>query len=309
MNTRHRARASFRIAMLAACLGLTGTAYAATSGEAEQANADQGVTMARSGESERVAYGHRLRLDGRVTATPGANVRLEHALRGRDWQPVAETQSGGDGSYSFAVRAEHSGAYRAVSDSGATTPRRVTVAARIAGKPRRHVRVGEKVRVRGKLSPAQPGRTVRLQQRVGGRWQTVDRARTRSSGHFAAAWRAAEAGAYRVRAKFAGDRANGGVTRGLRKVKVYRPAAASWYGPGFYGRRTACGQTITSSILGVANKSLPCGTKVTMRYRGKTVTVPVIDRGPYAGNREWDLTPATKERLGFGSTGTVWTTR
>jgi rare lipoprotein A (peptidoglycan hydrolase) len=39
------------------------------------------------------------------------------------------------------------------------------------------------------------------------------------------------------------------------------------------------------------------------------VTVPVIDRGPYAGNRVWDLTPATKARLHFPSTGVVWSTR
>ena len=59
----------------------------------------------------------------------------------------------------------------------------------------------------------------------------------------------------------------------------------------------------------MANKSLPCGTRVTMRYHGRSVTVPVIDRGPYSGTREFDLTAATKRKLGFGSTGTVWTTR
>ncbi len=62
--------------------------------------------------------------------------------------------------------------------------------------------------------------------------------------------------------------------------------------------------------MGVANKSLPCGTKVTFRYRGTDrATVPVIDRGPFAGNREWDLTAATKAKLGFGSTGIVLSTR
>ena len=57
------------------------------------------------------------------------------------------------------------------------------------------------------------------------------------------------------------------------------------------------------------SKTLPCGSKVTLRYHGKTLTVPVIDRGPYAGNREYDLTSATKAKLGFPSTGTVLTTR
>ena len=91
--------------------------------------------------------------------------------------------------------------------------------------------------------------------------------------------------------------------------KVFRPAAASWYGPGLYGERTACGRTLTTSTMGVANKTMPCGTKVTLRYRGREVTVPVIDRGPYAGNREYDLTAATKAKLGFPRTGTVLTTR
>ena len=59
----------------------------------------------------------------------------------------------------------------------------------------------------------------------------------------------------------------------------------------------------------MAHKRLPCGTRVTFRYRGRSVTVRVIDRGPYVGGREWDLTAATKARLGFGSTGTVWSTK
>ena len=92
-------------------------------------------------------------------------------------------------------------------------------------------------------------------------------------------------------------------------MSVYRSSAASWYGPGFYGNRTACGQTLGRGTLGVAHKSLPCGTRVTLRYKGRTVVAPVIDRGPYAGNREWDLTGATKRALGFPSTGSVWSTR
>ena len=94
-----------------------------------------------------------------------------------------------------------------------------------------------------------------------------------------------------------------------RQINAYRSAQASYYGPGLYGNSTACGQTLTPSTVGVANKSLPCGTKVTFRYRGRTVRARVIDRGPFAGNREWDLTAALKAKLGFGSTGTVLSTR
>ena len=96
-------------------------------------------------------------------------------------------------------------------------------------------------------------------------------------------------------------------TRG--SVTVYRQTSASWYGPGFIGGRTACGGTLSAGVLGVANKTLPCGTKVTFHYGGRTVTARVVDRGPYVTGREWDLTPAVKARLHFPSTGTVWSTR
>ena len=66
---------------------------------------------------------------------------------------------------------------------------------------------------------------------------------------------------------------------------------ATWFGPGFYGQRTACGQTMTPLIVGVASRKLPCGTLVLVNYNGHRLTVPVIDRGPYAKNgATWDLT-------------------
>jgi rare lipoprotein A (peptidoglycan hydrolase) len=73
---------------------------------------------------------------------------------------------------------------------------------------------------------------------------------------------------------------------------------ASWYGPGFYGNRTACGQTYTPEIVGVAHRTLPCGTLVVLEYRGKTLTVPVIDRGPYIAGRTLDLSHATHIAMG-----------
>lgn len=69
---------------------------------------------------------------------------------------------------------------------------------------------------------------------------------------------------------------------------------ASWYGPGFYGNRTACGQIYTPEIVGVAHRTLPCGTLVTIEYRGRTLTAPVIDRGPYIAGRTLDLSNATR---------------
>ena len=73
---------------------------------------------------------------------------------------------------------------------------------------------------------------------------------------------------------------------------------ASYYGPGLYGNRTACGQTLTTTLQGVAHRTLPCGTLVHLKYSANEVTVPVVDRGPVILSREFDLTYATKLALG-----------
>lgn len=83
-----------------------------------------------------------------------------------------------------------------------------------------------------------------------------------------------------------------------------RPALASWYG--LYGEPLACGGVLRRNQLGVAHKTLRCGTRVTISYRGRTLIVPVIDRGPYVRGREWDLSGALARRLHFGGVGTVW---
>jgi len=86
-----------------------------------------------------------------------------------------------------------------------------------------------------------------------------------------------------------------------------RDPEVSWYGPGFYGHRTACGQTLTKGLLGVAHKTLPCGTRVTFRNpsNGRTITVRVVDRGPYVAGRQWDLTGGTCVALDHCYTGPI----
>jgi rare lipoprotein A (peptidoglycan hydrolase) len=79
----------------------------------------------------------------------------------------------------------------------------------------------------------------------------------------------------------------------------------SWYGPGFYGNGTACGQKLTKELVGVAHRTLPCGTMVTFRYNGKSVSAPVIDRGPYVGGRTWDLSKGLCTLLDHCFTGTI----
>ena len=79
----------------------------------------------------------------------------------------------------------------------------------------------------------------------------------------------------------------------------------SWYGPRLYGNGTACGKTLTKALVGVAHRTLPCGTLVTFRYNGRILTVPVVDRGPYAPGRTWDLTYGACSKLAHCFTGTI----
>ncbi|HEY3866265.1 MAG TPA: septal ring lytic transglycosylase RlpA family protein [Solirubrobacteraceae bacterium] len=91
-------------------------------------------------------------------------------------------------------------------------------------------------------------------------------------------------------------------------TKIPKTALATWFGPGFYGQHTACGQTLTPATVGVANRKLPCGTLVKVTYHGQGLTIPVVDRGPYANGADWDLTAAAAQSLGIEQTVRVATT-
>jgi rare lipoprotein A len=82
---------------------------------------------------------------------------------------------------------------------------------------------------------------------------------------------------------------------------VYK--SATWYGPGFWGKRTACGTVLTPTTIGVAHRKLPCGTTVTFSYAGRSVTTTVIDRGPFRKGYAWDLTKKAAKRVGFLAAG------
>jgi rare lipoprotein A (peptidoglycan hydrolase) len=83
----------------------------------------------------------------------------------------------------------------------------------------------------------------------------------------------------------------------------WRSGGASWYGPGLYGNGVACGGTLRPSTVGVAHKTLPCGTPVKFKHRGHVVIARVIDRGPYISGRAWDFTEAAAEALDFEDVG------
>ncbi|HEY6731727.1 MAG TPA: septal ring lytic transglycosylase RlpA family protein [Solirubrobacterales bacterium] len=86
---------------------------------------------------------------------------------------------------------------------------------------------------------------------------------------------------------------------------AWRYGGASWYGPGLWGNKTACGQTLRPQTMGVAHKTLPCGTTVKFVYHGQAVVTQVIDRGPYIHGRAWDLTKAVSDTLDFEGVGRV----
>jgi rare lipoprotein A len=83
----------------------------------------------------------------------------------------------------------------------------------------------------------------------------------------------------------------------------WRSAKVSWYGPGFYGRGMAGGGKLRLGSMVVAHKTLPFGTRVQFWYNGKTIIVPVQDRGPYVAGREFDLGPGPAVALGIDKKG------
>jgi rare lipoprotein A (peptidoglycan hydrolase) len=104
-----------------------------------------------------------------------------------------------------------------------------------------------------------------------------------------------------------GVASDGVVRQDTRKSLAHRMLGqeASYYGPGFFGKTTACGQTLTKKTVGVAHKKLPCGTRVVFAYQGRWARAKVIDRGPYIGGRTWALTQRLAKRLGTVPAGTA----
>lgn len=84
-----------------------------------------------------------------------------------------------------------------------------------------------------------------------------------------------------------------------------RLAGATWYGPGLYGNRTACGQVLRPGTIGVAHRNLPCGTAVKFVHKGRSLVTSVIDRGPYSGGNAWDLTNGARLALDFEGVGKI----
>jgi hypothetical protein len=166
--------------------------------------------------------------------------------------------------------------------------------------------------LRGRLvvrghADAPAGTTVRIDRlgrETGYAWSPTTSATVTSNGHFSAVWNVNHIGRFELRATTGRVRAarDANVATPTVTITVYRPSLATVYGPGLYGHRTACGQTLRPTTIGVASRTLRCGTSVALLYHGRALVVPVIDRGPFANGADWDLTAATARSLGIPGT-------
>lgn len=166
---------------------------------------------------------------------------------------------------------------------------------------------GGMVRWNGSMPGAQAVRIERLDP-ASGTWSPLARAEVAEDGSFDATWLGDALGSYTVRA-LADDgsqqQASAADAPLTARVTVYRSAKATWYGPGFFGRKTACGSRMSRGLVGVAHRRLPCGTPVEIFYKGRSLVVPVVDRGPFANGAAYDLTQAAAQALGMTATDRI----
>jgi len=264
----------------------------------------------------RILYGGDAVIRGHLEeGVAGQEVSLQERRLDADWRTVSTKEIDDDAEVRFRRHdITRSTYFRLVYVDPATDAESASERVRVAVRPeltlklaRKHTFVGRRTRVSGTLWPkTSQRRSVLLEQKVRGEWRVIDRVRV-VDGRFSDSFVARSVGRRKVRATFGGD-AISTKRRDLKGITVYRSDMATWYGPGLYGNGTACGQTMTSELLGVAHRTLPCGTMVGILYNGRSITVPVVDRGPYS-HANWDLTQETAERLGFSGTGYVGVTR
>jgi rare lipoprotein A len=272
-----------------------------------QVQAGQAVTI--SGTTLRAQAGQRVTLQSKA-GTASA------------WRSLQSSTVSALGRFSFTAHLRHSSLVRVIATQAtrpqsvrigsAATPissdstaaaKPVTVTAELSARRADHaVLAGGRIAVHGRVLPVAGARSVRLQGHAGRHWQTLATARTARSGRFTLHYQAQSGTNRRLRVLFAGDAANARASTSAGTITVYQPAIASWYYDA--GLATGCG---FNARYGVANKSLPCGTKVQFKYGGRTVMATVDDRGPYVYGRTWDLGQSTRAALGFdGGVGTVW---
>jgi hypothetical protein len=174
----------------------------------------------------------------------------------------------------------------------------------IAMSTRAGTMVRKLARFRGTV-PGAAGHTVAIERfdDATQQWARIATTTVNADGSYLARWRPAKPGELRIRAVLqSASQAVAASASPELSITIHRPAMATWYGPGFYGKKTACGVRMTRSLLGVAHKTLKCGTKVAVLYKGRRIDVPVVDRGPFRRGTSYDLTAATAQALGFEHT-------
>ena len=218
--------------------------------------------------------------------------------------PTASTGSGSSGSTSSPSSGPTS--------STTTSPGNVTVSATGNGitlVTNASAMLRKGLSFSGTASQSAAGQTIeieRLGHQTNWQWAPTVTATVAANGSFSAVWHTNHIGRFSIRAEvWQSGSSSAATTAPTVSTTIYRPSIASWYGPGLYGRHTACGERLRSTTIGVANRTLKCGTKVAFYYRGRTMIVPVIDRGPYANHADWDLTQATSRDLRTLAAGVV----
>ncbi len=326
MRTKVNPRAPRALHVAAGALALTvpGVAVALESGVAQALGATTGPALHTSVSRHSLRYDNYLTVHGSAPSSDaGHKVQLQFLPAGQSsWRGLASTTVRSDDHFSFRLRLARSGQLRAVSVQPSPTsptpiaraasappqpssPQRVGVKAALRGVPR-HSRVtqtGHRITLRGQLLPSQGGLTVRLLGRSGRSWRTLARTRTGRRGGFDLRYAVHSTGRRTLRVSFAGDRSNRGTWAPAGSVTGLVPRVASWYND---GGSTACG---FHAHFGVANRTLPCGTKVTIGYRGHSVVATVDDRGPYVGGRDYDLNQNTAGALGMYGVARVLASR
>lgn len=312
MRPKLKTRTSRRVygATFALMLAIPATAVALTVGPSDTQSAIQ-AKLSR----HHVSFGQPVTVSGNASpARPGQKLTLEYAPAGAThWRALTSTRVRHNGHFRVSAQLRRTGLVKVqgpasqpstpTATAAASPAQRVTVAAKfdVAAKSVSEVD-GHWTPVRGKLLPAVAGRVVRLEGRSYGRWHLLSRGRTGSHGGFGLQAKGARPGE-ELRVRFRGDSLNTRSRKAAGETIVFHQTVASWY---YDGGNTACGY---HAFYGVANVSLPCGTKVTFRNGSREVIATVDDRGPYVGGRTWDLNQNTAAALGFGGVGSILASR
>ena len=224
--------------------------------------------------------------------------------------PSVGLASGGAGGSGGAGLGGNTNAPSSPGSTGNVQPGNITVSATSDGitlATRASALLRHQLTLTGTAPRSYAGKTIEIQRlghETGWAWASTVSATVTRNGTFSAVWQTNHIGEFSIRAVLDGTVRAAGAEPQVT-ITVYRPSLATMYGPGFWGQRTACGEKLERTTLGVANRTLPCGTKVGIYYGGHTLIVRVIDRGPYANGADWDLTEATEKALRIPGTATI----